>query len=300
MSGLTVGGARCYIDPVRFGSSAALTAVGTVLPTTERIDDMLTRTLRLGLVVTVLGSTGCATVIDSAVDAAARRTGQSIGDAAGQRIGAAAASRIPTGGLGAFTPELMTLYVGYLFSLGFHSGSYTFEERAYEPGEWTRWVVVDDDTSEMERAFLTRTADGGEWWRVKYTDREEGEAIVLEGLFSAERRELIRLRAQMPGEDEPSELPVQEGTYGYAAPVQLTAESVEGATVGTETVRVPAGSFQARHIRYGSGTGTIEWWLTGQVPGGMVRYTTRQADGESVTVELSAHGRGAVSELGAF
>lgn len=261
---------------------------------------MPTRTLRLALVVAVLSSTGCATVIDSAVDAAARRTGQSIGEAAGQRLGAAAASRIPTGGLGTFTPELTTLYVGYLFSLGFHSGSYTFEERAYEPGEWTRWVVEGDDSTEMERAFIARTDEGGEWWRVKYADREEGEAIVLEGLFSADRNELIRLRAQMPGEDEPSELPVQEGSYGYAAPIKLTEESVAGATVGTETIRVPAGSFKARHIRYGSGSGTIEWWLTDQVPGGLVRYSTHQADGESVTVELTAHGHGAVSELGAL
>lgn len=154
----------------------------------------------------------------------------------------------------------------------------------------------------MERAFLARTEDGEEWWRVRYTDRsgEEAGEIVLEGLFSADRSELIRLRARMPGEEEASEMPIQEGTYGYIPPRPLTEESLEGATVGMAEVRVPAGVFNARHVRFGTGAGALEWWLSERVPGGLVRYTTHQHDGESVTVELAGHGTGATSELGVF
>lgn len=256
---------------------------------------MIRRLSRLMLAASVVGSAGCATLIDSAADAAARRTGQSIGEAAGARIGAAAVGTMP----GTFSPEMTTQYVGHLFHLGFQSGTYTYEERAYEPGEWTRWIIDGDSDLQMERAFLGRTPDSEEWWRVKYTDRSgDGGEIILEGLFSAGRDELIRLRALMPDDEEPQELPVQEGTH-YDAPRRLTAASVEGATVGVESIRVPAGTFNARHVRYGAGAGTQEWWFTDQVPGGMIRYTIREPDGdEGAIVELSDHGGGATSELG--
>ena len=101
-------------------------------------------------------------------------------------------------------------------------------------------------------------------------------------------------------------MPVEEGTYGYVEPRRLTRESMEGAIVGSETVRVPAGSYTAQHLRYGGmDAGTYEWWLVDDVPGGMVRYSRsyQEQDAEGIdpynwTVELIASGRGATSQLG--
>jgi len=157
----------------------------------------------------------------------------------------------------------------------------------------------------IERAFLARTDEGNEWWHVTYENAETDEAIVLEGLFSPDREELLRLRGKFPGE-EPKEMPVQEGTYGYAAPQTLTPESMEGATVGTESVVVPAGSFEARHVRYGTPGATLEWWMDDAVPGELVKYLRRADDGSDDTsnapaswvVELDEYGDGAESELG--
>jgi hypothetical protein len=102
-------------------------------------------------------------------------------------------------------------------------------------------------------------------------------------------------------------MPVQSGTYSYTAPVELTAESVQGATVGQERVRVPAGTFQARHVQYGGfGSGTLDWWLAEGVPGQIVRYgqsAAGEAAGEDMdsrnwTLELVDYGDDARSELG--
>jgi hypothetical protein len=118
-------------------------------------------------------------------------------------------------------------------------------------------------------------------------------------------QQLVRMRGKMPGDSEANELMVPEhmtqvrtlGMFG----TRPTKESVDGATVGTETVTTAAGSFAAKLVRFGGGGGRQEWWLTDAVPGGWVRYRASAADAdadESFVMELVAHGTGATSELG--
>lgn len=261
---------------------------------------MLKRRLGVSLVAVALFiSVSCTSVVDRAVGSAADAAGRAVGEHIGQMLVAS----FPD----SWTPRYTSLYTSYMFGVAFHSGSYVVTgEDVYEPGEWTRWRMMDAGESTptiIERALLARTDEGDEWWRVKYVNTEDGEEIVLEGLFSPDRSELLRLRGKFPGE-EAKEMPVEEGSYGYAEPTRLTEESVEGATVGTESVNVPAGTFDARHIRYGQMGTTLEWWLSEEVPGNMVRYlrsAESQAEGEvpqSWTAELTDYGTGAESELG--
>lgn len=260
---------------------------------------------------------GCGQVISSAIDTAASRTGEGIGTAIGNRAGAAMGARLSA----MWGPHMMQFYTGYLFSLAFHSGSYAPAGEEYEQGEWTKWRIVQSDQEgpppEFERAFLRREADGSEWWRVRYvvmgddgSGNMQPDTILLEGKFSPDKSQLVRLRGKMPGDTQANEMPVEENTYGYVEPTPLTEESLQGATVGTESVRVPAGTFTARHVRYGAmgGGGTSEYWLNDDVPGGMVKYSQTSAqestsEGETpdpynYTVELVAHGSGATSATG--
>lgn len=260
------------------------------------------------LFLSLIAVTGCATAVGSVIDTAARTAGEGIGSAIGSRAAGAVAARLPA----VWTPDLTGIYVNYLFTMAFHSGSYTFEGMDYQPGEWTRWRMTDSEDPgqppEMERAFLHRRDDGMEWWRVKYvTDTGEGrDSLTVEALFDPTTGEFARMRSRMPGEVEAQELPVEEGAYGYVAPRRLTAASLEGATVGTASVRVPAGTYTARHIRYGGmGSGTHEWWLSDNVPGGAVKYGRHMSDVErdgpdpyNWVAELAASGRNATSELG--
>lgn len=266
-------------------------------------------------VAAIVSVAGCGSVVSSAIDTAARRTGEGIGTAVGNRAGAAMGARLSA----AWGPQMMQFYTGYLFSLAFHSGSYAPAGDIYEQGEWTRWRIVqtgqEGPPPEFERAFLRRETDGSEWWRVRYvvfgddgSGQMKPDTILLEGKFSADRSQLVRLRGKMPGDTQANEMPVEEGTYGYSEPIPLTAESLQGATVGTESVSVPAGTFSAQHVRYGNiGGGTIEWWLSDRVPGGTVKQSNTSAqeptadgspDQYNYTVELIAHGTGATSATG--
>jgi hypothetical protein len=265
----------------------------------------------LGIVL-ALAMTGCGSVLSNAIDAAASRTGAGIGNAVGNRIGAAAGNALAARMPAMWTPDMTPIYMNYLFTMAFHSGSYELAGTDYEVGEWTRWRMVDSESEgqpvELERAFLNRTDDGREWWRVKYVSAtEEGrDSITVEALLDPETGEFRRMRGKMPGEAEAKEMPVEEGMYSYQRPVQLTKESMEGAIVGTESVRVPAGSYTADHLRYGSGYGTYDWWFNEAVPGGLVKYsrTFEQAEAEggpdpyNWTVELLSSGRGARSQMG--
>lgn len=258
------------------------------------------RTLGAALVaLTLLFSTACASAVNRAIGSAADAAGQAVGEQIGQMLVASFPDE--------WTPRYTTLYTRYLFGVAFQSGSYVVTDQdVYDPGEWTRWRMTDAGESTptvIERAYLGPDDEGNQWWRVKYVNTEDDEEIVLEGLFTADRSELLRLRGKFPGE-EAEEMPVEEGTYGYAEPTRLTEQSVEGATVGTESVTVPAGTFQARHVRYGQPGSTLEWWLSDEVPGNMVRYLQRAGEAgegevpQSWTAELEEYGSGAESELG--
>lgn len=246
-----------------------------------------------------------------AVDARRERFGSIYGvsaaavTAAMDGMGRRGASR-GTPAAGQWTPDLTWLYVSHLWGIMYGTGANVFDE-PYQPGQWSRWQFGregDDDISVVERAFLSKDDEGREWWR--YKSVTSGDTIVLEGLFKPAGdglQELVRMRGLMPGEREASELMVPEnmtmlqawGTFRS----RPTAESVDGATVGTENVTTPAGTFSAKRVRFGGTAFRQEWWLSPQVPGGWVQYTVSgEEKDEGFRIQLVAHGTGAVSELG--
>jgi len=207
---------------------------------------------------------------------------------------------------GQWTADLTWLYVAQLWGMMYGTGANVFDE-AYQPGQWTRWELVgsdEDDKALVERAFISKDAEGREWWR--YKSVMGGDTIVLEGLFKDAgdgMQELVRMRGRMPGDREANELMVPENMTTLAAwgmfRSRPTKESVDGATVGTENLTTPAGTFSAKRVRFGSTGARQEWWLSPQVPGGWVQYTVNAEEKEDgFTMRLVAHGSGATSELG--
>lgn len=207
---------------------------------------------------------------------------------------------------GQWTADVSWAYIGALFGMVYGTGANVFDQ-SYQPGQWTRWEMRgadDDDKQTVERAFLSKAEDGNEWWRFKTIAGND--TIVLEALFKNSGdgvQELVRMRGKMPGEREANELMVPEqmtmvrslGMFG----ARPTKESVDGATVGTESVTTPAGTFSAKRVRFGGMGGRQEWWLSETVPGGWVQYTVTPEEGKgSFRMVLTAHGSGATSELG--
>ena len=248
---------------------------------------------------------GCSSVIDQAIQSAGRTAGRTVGEAAGRAVG----ERI----VRTYTPQFASMYASYMFTYAFTPGGYWIEPTPYRPGDYTKWRFVEDSQpngSWLEKAFLKKTEEGQEWWRVTMYDADSEDTVVLEALFDAERTTVLRLRSQFPGE-EISEMPVEQGTMVYSRPVTLTPESLQGATVETGSVTVPGGTFTARHVRFGDAStgGTVEWWLVENVPGGVVKYgnssRTQQEEVEGLSdsnffLDLTEKGSGATTQLNSY
>lgn len=216
-----------------------------------------------------------------------------------------------------YAGDMAWVWISQLFTIQYLSGAAMFE-KDYKPGEWTKWSITtaneDDDKQETEKAFLGKTAEGAEWWRFKTIttykedDKPKADTIVLESLFKPETgneqmQQLVRMRGKFPGQAEAQEMmvPQQWGMWNLngAMGMKPTKESVDGATIGTETVSTPAGSFKARHVRFGQGNGSIDWWLDDTAVGGWVKFIATDNDKKpQYTMQLIGKGVGAKSELG--
>lgn len=235
--------------------------------------------------------------------AKATASGGGIGD----RVGNALAGRMRM-----FTPDMTWAYVGYLWSILYMSGATMFET-AYQPGQWTRWEIANaskpDETLVVERALLSRASDKSEWWRIKTitTTPENADTIILESQFKALDEDglamqVVRMRGKLPGDTEGRELMVPQHLAMLslsAFPVKPTKESVAGATVGTEAIKVGSNSFSAKHVKFGASSGTMEWWLADSAPGTVVKVAFKGQDKEdNWTMLMTGAGTGAKSELG--
>lgn len=232
----------------------------------------------------------------------------SSGGGSGSRLGNAIAGKMRM-----FTPDMTWAYVSYLWGLMYMSGATMFET-AYQPGQWTQWQIADaaqpDNKLMLERALLSRQADGSEWWRIKTisSSPESSDTIILESLFkkmdeSGIAMQVVRMRGKMPGDTEGKELMVPQNlgmiSAAGAFPFKPTQESIAGATVGTESVKVGSSSYSAKHVKFGAGGGNMEWWLSDKAPGSVVRVQfSGQDKDQKWTMDMIGAGSGAKSELG--
>jgi hypothetical protein len=218
-------------------------------------------------------------------------------------------ARMPT----VWSTDYAWSYIGELFAMEYASGASLFET-AYKPGEWTRWDISQSDDPDskqtLERAFLGTTPDSGEWWRMKTTvshkedDKVVVDTVVLESLFKPmgeNMKHLVRMRGKLPGSKDAQELMVPTGMsmipMSALFPMKPTPESIQGATVGTDNISTGDGSVSAKHVRFGAGGGSIDWWLTDAVPGGWAKFTGGNGQ-ETYTMQMTGQGTGAKSELG--
>lgn len=237
----------------------------------------------------------------------ARSGGGGIGGMIGNAIGGAVAAQIRM-----FTPDMTWAYVTYLNGILYMSGATMFETD-YKAGEWTTWDIKDASQPEqkmvLERAMIRRDPDKSEWWRTKTISvtPERADTIILETQLKPQDADgltmtVVRMRGKFPGDTAGKELMVPENMHTIAPSAfgrKPTPESIAGATVGTETVRVGGTTYVAKHVRFGSGGGDMDWWLSDKAPGGLVRVTSTANGKENMwTMELTGSGKGAKSELG--
>jgi hypothetical protein len=161
----------------------------------------------------------------------------------------------------------------------------------------------------LERAMIRRDADKSEWWRTKTisVSAEGADTITLETQLKPQDADgltmtVVRMRGKFPGDSVGKELMVPENMHTIRPSAfgrKPTPESMAGATIGTEVVKAGGTSYSARHVRFGSGGGDMDWWVSDKAPGGLVRVSSTANGKENMwTMELTGSGKGAKSELG--
>ena len=200
--------------------------------------------------------------------------------------------------------QYMIMQAQMAFNYAFSAGGLWAGQQSYKPGEYTKfeWAMEGDDSIVMERAYLKELDDGKQWWRVSWEDSEGlwiWEALIDPQAADTGSSQMLRMRARDPDGNE-GEVPVSGQTV-YMSPVELTKESIQGATVGKEKVSVPAGTFQADHVVFmaATGGGKVEFWLAPQVPGGVVKYLISE-NGDAWTSDLIEYGKKATTMLNSF
>ena len=82
-----------------------------------------------------------------------------------------------------------------------------------------------------------------------------------------------------------------QGGDNLSAPTAQACNESE--IVGTESVTVPAGTFQAVHVKARLGGGKMDIWISDEVPFGIVKF----ADEDGYGLQLLAHGMDAKSSI---
>ena len=198
-------------------------------------------------------------------------------------------------------------FLGLYAASAYYSG-YSFEED-YKEGQGTVWEVVSEtgegtESFESERALLKKLPDKTSWWRLHYSDGEEN--ILYEYLLDTELN-ILKVRYRNPETGEVEEWisePSEESEQETEEEVQEVSEEDYGSyDRGRETVTVKAGTYTADHLVYEDeeDKGRIEWWVTAEVPNGVVKYlATDLEDNSEVTGELVDVRTGYKTELGSY
>ncbi len=244
----------------------------------------------------------CYQVTDALIDGAISGAGRAVSERAANAVykKLAPKEKLPAPSTMAWN-QYMVAQAQIIFSYTFAPGGLWVSKNTFDPGEYTKFRMTEDGENNIiiERAYLKKLENGNQWWRSAW---EEGEdKWIYEALISADDGQLLRLRARDVDGNE-GEIPVTDQTITIS-PTTLSEESIEGATIDAETIESPAGTFQTDHVQYMAvdTDGAIDWWISDEVPGGVVKYQLTDKDDEIVwTNILIEKGSDATTILNSF
>lgn len=171
-----------------------------------------------------------------------------------------------------------------------------------EAGEWSEYQLLGEPAAEVNSvrfAFLEEgplEAGSGNWYEFK-AQTTQGPVIVqllVPGFpfEMSEINEVVMKTAGQPAMRIPSEmLGVLQQQMGGNPMEKFARKCAKGVMLGQESVTVPAGDFQAWHMKSADESG--EAWLSRDVPFGIVKGVT----GDGAVMVLSAYGEGATSSI---
>ena len=209
-------------------------------------------------------------LIDGAINGASRAVGERAANAAYKKL--APAEKLPAPST-ALWNQFMVAQAQVIFAYSFAPGGLWISQNEFTPGDYTKFKMTDEEDKDeiiIERAYLKKLENGDQWWRTSWQDEED--IWGYEALIAVEARKRLRLRAKDTDGNE-GEIPVTDQVIDMT-PGKVSDESIKGATIGSETIKTPAGTFNTDHVHYMAvnSDGSIDWWLNDKVPGGVVKY----------------------------
>lgn len=238
-------------------------------------------------------------------------------------------------GIGALEDGMVAALV---YSQAFFAGGYAQGYSDFSEGEGVVWKVTtidgdnpeEEESIEIERALLKRTAEGHTWWLLRYSG-EEGSELLSESLLDDEYGMLIfryrdpetqKIREWRPDTSEEADEATQSENEEDTEQ-DSTVDAYEAAfyrgdyqdyIIGTEKIKVPAGTYTADHIRFVDAYSTedsegesetyevrYEWWIDSDVPGDLVKYEwTNETENSGIRGELLDHKQGYKTQLSSY
>jgi len=246
---------------------------------------------------------GCHRVADAVIDGVVDGTSRAASDKAEQEV---YESLAPKGEVPAPQTQQWNFYMAtharVLFNYTFAPGGVWVSRQDYQPGEYTKYQSErEDEETDMiiEKAFLEKLDNGNEWWRVSWKDDEE--KVIYEALIDTSGQ-MIKLLAQ-DSEGNKGEIRVQ-GQRIYRRPNKVSDQEINQSRVETETVSTPAGTFETDKIKYtaitNEGQDSMTWWLSPEIPGGVVKYQFHDDNERVWNAVLIEKGQGAERKLTSF
>lgn len=238
-------------------------------------------------------------------------------------------------GIGALEDGMVAALV---YSQAFFAGGYAQGYSDFSEGEGVVWKVTaidadnpeEEESIEIERALLKRTAEGNTWWLLRYSD-EEGSELVSESLLD-ENYEMLIFRYRDPETQKMREWKPDTSEEADESEKSENTEETEQASevntyeaafyrgdfqdyiIGTEKIKVPAGTYTVDHVRIVDAYSTedaegesetyevrYEWWINSDVPGDLVKYEwTNKTEGSGIKGELLEHKQGYSTQLSSY
>ncbi len=166
--------------------------------------------------------------------------------------------------------------------------------QGFRVGQWVEYLVVRRLGNKRWHLHLAAVGQEEDAWWIEMTMAEarRGEAVckMLINHGAGDRNDRLKRVIIQPEGHLPLELPV-EAAVEQIPPVD--AGEGPGELVGTERVKVRAGTFEARHYRRGEGPDAHHVWLSDTVAlWGLTKYRSPR-----VSLTLLAQGTGAVSRI---
>jgi len=158
-------------------------------------------------------------------------------------------------------------------------------------GAWSEYQIKtgNEPPGKMKIAIVGKEGDA--YWFESVMERQREGKMISKMLVSGnpeDQKNVKRMIVKM-GNEAPMEMPVQM-MGGRPGPGQEAGKG-KVVEVGTETIKVPAGSFTTRHMQYQDSRGTADTWVAKDVyPYGAVK--SQSADFEMV---LTGYGTGATT-----